>query len=638
MGKPFEKELLSLGSTYDYVKSLDLIDTLKATISKTLNKPLYIIGSGGSLSACYFAEMLHQKHGMIAKAITPLESYYLQKTFQQSNILIVTAGGRNKDILFAFDQAIATEPDFLINLVAVKNSPLSNKAKKFSISPAFEFPLPTGKDGFLASNSLLAFFTLLAGAYNCHLSPTLPSEKEILKLENEIDVFLSRIDIHNATFNVLYGGWSKPVAMDIESKLTEAALANTLLADFRNFGHGRHHWFDKKRSNSAIVALVTSEEEQLATKTLLQLPKDIPVLKINTEKRDAASSIELLVKSFHLVKKIGQLRRIDPGRPGVPGFGSKLYHLSYISFYKKADTIANTPHLEIQRKIRPENIMDLPRHELKKWVAHYKRFTDRLQKTHFGGIVLDYDRTLCSDDNRLTGPEKEIVSELTRILKAGFLIGIVTGRGSSVRKDLRNSIAKKYWNNVFIGYYNGAEIANLDDDKSPDRSEGEDLVFIEIKKLLVQAGLEKHIEVTQRAFQLTIECSDATDWDLIKPIVYQKSMTVRNSGFMILESSRSLDIIKRPEVSKLNMIDYLKHELGLRKLPKECLCIGDKGRWPGNDFELLNTPYSLSVNEVSLDPNACWNLAPLGIRNTEACLLYFKAITLRRNYFNLSMK
>jgi hypothetical protein len=638
MGKPFEKELLSLGSTYEYAKSSTLIDSLKATISKTLNKPLYIIGSGGSLSACYFAEILHQKYGMSGKAITPLESYYLQRAFQQSNILIISARGRNKDILFAFDQAIAAEPDFVMNLCTAKNSPLALRASKFSISPMFEFPLPTGKDGFLASNSLLAFFTILAKAYNYELKEAFMSQTEILKFENEVEVFLSRLDVYNSTFKVLYGGWSKPIAIDIESKLTEAALANSLLTDFRNFGHGRHHWFDKKRKNSAIIALVTPDEERLAAKTILQLPKNIPVLQIASKKAGAPASIELLVKSFFFIKKIGELQQIDPGRPGVPEFGSKLYHLSYASFFKKYDSVTKTPFLQIQRKIRPENIADIPGPSLKKWVANYKGFTERLYKTQFGGIILDYDRTLCSDSDRLIGPAKEIAKEITRILKGGFLIGVVTGRGSSVKKDLRNCIAKRYWKNIFIGYYNGAEIANLDDEIFPDRSEGKEPIFLEIKKLLKDTAIDKHVKITQRTFQLTIECDDSLDWDLIKPIIYQKSMAVRTSGFMILESSRSVDIIKRPEVSKLNMIDYLKTELRNRKLSDECLCIGDKGRWPGNDFELLNTPFSLSVNEVSLDPNSCWNLAPLGIRNTDACFLYLKAIILKQKYFNLSMK
>lgn len=636
MGKPFKNELDNLENTYNFTISSN-IDSFKTAVNKTLIKPLYIIGSGGSLSACFFAEMLHQEYGILGKAITPLESFYIQKSFQQANVLIVTAGGRNKDILFAFDQAITMEPDSIINLCTTPQSPLAKKAKNFSLSSTFEFPLPSGKDGFLASNSLLAFFVLLARSYNCHLSNTFLQKNDIAKFENEVHIFLDKIDVQAATFKVLYGGWSKPVAIDIESKLTEAALANSLLADFRNFGHGRHHWFDKKRKNSAVVALVSPDEEGLAKKTILQLPKDIPVLQISTKKTGAAGTIELLVKSFYFIKKVGEIQGIDPGRPGVPGFGSKLYHLSYSSFYKKNTAFNKVPYLPIQRKIRPENVTDLTSLKLKKWVEKYKKFTDNLFKTHFGSIIFDYDRTLCSEENRLTGPAADMVKEIVRVLAGGFIIGVVTGRGLSVKKDLRNCIAKKYWRSVFIGYYNGAEIGSLADDALPDSKEGNEPIFIEIKKLLKETAIDKDIEITQRTFQLTIECKNATEWETIKPIIYQKSMAVRNVGFMILESGRSLDIIKRPEVSKLNIIDYIKNELKSRTLKEDCLCIGDKGRWPGNDFELLNTAYSLSVNEVSLDPHTCWNLAPLGIRNTDACYLYLKAIKLHKNYFNLSL-
>lgn len=637
MGKPFEKELASLELTYQHVNSAE-IGEFKDKVVQTLRKPLYIIGSGGSLSACYYAEMLHQQCGMIAKAITPLEAFYLNRNFHQSNVLILTASGRNKDILFAFDQALYAEPDSIISICSAKNSSLAKKAKKYSIAPVFEFPIPTGSDGFLASNSLIAFFSILANAYNFTLSPTLPSKKEIFKFEDELKWFLSSIDINNSTFHVLYGGWGKPVAIDIESKFTEAALANTLLADYRNFGHGRHHWFDKKKKDSAIILLTTPEEEQLANKTTLQLPKDIPILKISTGKKGAISSIDLLVKSFYLVKAVGQLRGIDPGKPGVPAFGSKLYHLSYASFLTKNQSSAKTPYLEIQRKIWPQSISEISKSELKNWEAKYYEFTERLQRTRFGGVILDYDRTLCSDGNRLTGPGVEIANELLRVIKAGFLVGVVTGRGTSVRTDLRKIIAKKYWKNVFVGYYNGSQIASLSNDTLPDKSEGADPIFLEIRKLLKDADLGRHVEITQRALQLTIESSGTTDWDAVKEMVCQKAMLVRASGFSFLESSRSIDIVKRPEVSKLNMIEYLQNELQLHQLPKECLCIGDKGRWPGNDFELLSSSYSLSVNEVSFDPASCWNLAPLGLRNTDACFKYLKAIRLRSKYFNFSVK
>lgn len=636
MGKPFEKELNQLVNTYKLATTIN-IDLFKAAISKTLMKPLYIIGSGGSLSACHFAEILHQESGMIGKAMSPLESFYLQKSLHHGNVLIITAGGKNKDILFAFDQALNAEPQFILNLCASSNSPLAKRACKFDLSSTFEFPLPTGKDGFLASNSLLAFFILLARIYNFHINRASLHKTEIQKFKNEVDVFLAKMGSTNPTFAVLYGGWSKPVAIDIESKLTEAALANSLLADFRNFGHGRHHWFDKKRKNSAIISLASGYEEELAEKTLNLLPKDIPILRINSDKNSAAATIELLIKSFYLIDKIGKLQGIDPGRPGVPGFGSKLYRLSYTRLYKKSQAFDKSPYYQIQRKLRPENISDLTQEKLKKWVSNYKKYVATLSSTRFGSIVLDYDRTLCSEENRLLGPNAEIAEELSKILKAGFLVGIVTGRGSSVKKDLRKCLPEKYWPNVFIGYYNGAEIGSLSDDNHPDGKEGNESIFVELRRLFKETAIGKEIQITQRTSQLTIECSDPSEWESIKSFIYQKAMTVRNAGFMILESSRSLDIIKRPSVSKLNILNYLKKQLEANNLAQECLCIGDKGKWPGNDFELLGTPFSLSVNEVSLDPHSCWNLAPLGIRNTGACFLYLRAINFKKGHFTFSV-
>ena len=67
---------------------------------------------------------------------------------------------------------------------------------------------------------------------------------------------------------------------------------------------------------------------------------------------------------------------------------------------------------------------------------------------------------------------------------------------------------------------------------------------------------------------------------------------------------------------------------------KSCnyLCIGDKGEWPGNDFELLSSRYSLSVDEVSSDPDTCWNIASLGIKNSDATYEYLRRLQVKRDH------
>jgi hypothetical protein len=50
--------------------------------------------------------------------------------------------------------------------------------------------------------------------------------------------------------------------------------------------------------------------------------------------------------------------------------------------------------------------------------------------------------------------------------------------------------------------------------------------------------------------------------------------------------------------------------------------LGDRGRWPGNDFDLLSDVLGLSVDEVSSDPLQCWNLAPPGLLGPQAAVYY----------------
>jgi hypothetical protein len=55
--------------------------------------------------------------------------------------------------------------------------------------------------------------------------------------------------------------------------------------------------------------------------------------------------------------------------------------------------------------------------------------------------------------------------------------------------------------------------------------------------------------------------------------------------------------------------------------------IGDKGRWPGNDVDLLSDPLGLSVDEVSEDLETCWNFAPAGVLGPQATLYYMDRLS-----------
>jgi len=106
-------------------------------------------------------------------------------------------------------------------------------------------------------------------------------------------------------------------------------------------------------------------------------------------------------------------------------------------------------------------------------------------------------------------------------------------------------------------------------------------------------------------------------WDLVQQVLLAtgcRDLTVTRSG-------HSVDILA-PRVSKLNILTGLRERVGTAPV----LCIGDRGRWPGKDYELLREPFSLGVDEISVDPGTCWNLAPPGQRGIAVTLDYFKAI------------
>ena len=123
MGKPFVNELELLGETIAWASTVD-IEPLAKSIKKYYH-PVYIVGSGGSFSACVFAADLLTAKGIFAKAVTPLELFYAKPTLRRSNLIFISASGRNTDILFAFKKAIESEPISIISICMQKNTKLS---------------------------------------------------------------------------------------------------------------------------------------------------------------------------------------------------------------------------------------------------------------------------------------------------------------------------------------------------------------------------------------------------------------------------------------------------------------------------------------------------------------------------------
>ena len=614
MGKPFNEELMMLKSTVEWADRQDVSRLASFLYQRDSIKPLICIGSGGSLSACHYAVQLYQqRNGVLAQAMTPLQLMYSGKEIiRSSKLLFLSASGKNKDILNAIKYGVKYNETGMMSLTLRKNNPTEELLGQYPKVLRWCEDIPTEKDGFLASNSLIATFTLLCKATGSKFQDSsfkmsdLHSETWNLKLDS----------IQN--FIVLFGALGESVAWDIESKLTEAALGSALLSDYRNFGHGRHHWFAKKGENSCIIALVTPVERELAYKTIGCLPKDVPVIYIETEMETPAASIDLLIKAFHFVNELGMARGIDPGRPGVPSYGRTLYNLDYFKLTNRILPSEKALDVAVLRKLGFAGMESKPLREYYSEACH--RFVKQLNKCKFTTMAFDYDGTLSASDqtSRYTkGLCDEIRDALLHLLKNGVQIVVATGRGRSVGESFQESIDQKYWPQIKVGYYNGACLLVLGEEdklkawkKQPLDSE---LKALEKElKLRLPAGCVGY-KFEERSLQLSIEgemtqMESQLVYETCREIIWDKQM----KGIRVWRSSHSMDIVVYREVSKLRVIED----------PEHTLCIGDYGTVEGNDYEMLTSKYSLSVDRVSKNTESCWNIAPSGMKGLDATLYY----------------
>lgn len=632
MARPYASEMSKLGDTFSWSVSSD-IDILCKAVKTAGLSPLLAVGSGGSLSAAYALASLHQRcTGHLASVATPLEAV-ANPVASSAAVWLLSAGGGNVDILAAFHALVAREPRQLGVLCGNARSTLAETAREHAYTDLVIHEPPTGKDGFLATNSLLAFVTLLARAYNREFRECIPEfdvqATDILALLRNDEHWQAWQTLTNplwsrSTTLVLHGSTTRIGAIDLESKFTEAAVGNLQIADYRNFAHGRHHWLAKRPGESAVLAFVSEADKELAERTLKLIPNNIPQVSLFISGPPETALLVSLVAALRITGWAGQARGIDPGRPGVPQFGRKLYRLPLPRYgtHVSQTSISDHDAVAIERKSGLSIGRLIRRGELERWHSCLLLFRKNLSEAAFAGVALDYDGTIVDTRERFSPPRAEIAQELVRILHTGANIGIATGRGASVKRDLRACIPTDLFGRVVVGYYNGAEIGTLADDYIPD---GAAVVCDELRLLAsalrAQSELADLAEQTDRRYQITLQARRATTESRLWDLAQQTVLLTGQRNVTITRSSHSIDIVSSG-VSKLNVLKQLQSVTP----DKAILTIGDRGRWPGNDYELLKEPLSLSVDELSVDPSTCWNLAPRGQRGISATLSYLRAL------------
>ena len=635
MGKPYARELDKLPETYRTMVD-ESGHLLALKFNPILEHSLIAVGSGGSLTAAHLAALLHiERTGWIARAMTPLETISTSLNISKAAFIFLTAGGSNADILGSYRHVMRREPSASLVICARQQSQLGKIAARYPCSGLVEFELPSGKDGFLATNSLLATGIILTKGYSPTRDRTerLPGTlDDLMGWRDGFDGGLARLRAEcipiwlKPTTILLHGYWGQPAAIDIESKFTEASIGHLQIADYRHFAHGRHNWIGQRIDDCVIVSLETPDDRAVADETLSRIPTSVPCVRIRLTSSGARGALEAIVYSLCLAQLAGEARAIDPGRPQVSDFGRTLYHLNV---YKDGQTRHSSP--PSLRKAAIERKAGVPAERLTRlgtidaWQQAYDRFTERLGSIGLAGIVLDFDGTLISCGVRDTPILEALSTELARLIGLGLAIGVATGRGDSVHATLRSCLPSGTAPSVFIGFHNGAVISPLSEEAPTaliDRPSPElEQVFFRLQSHdLLRLSAKMKLGNGQITLLPLPGISREYVWDALRVVADDEAPV----GLNIWRSSHSIDITS-PGVSKRLVVSHLRG-LSSTLAAGGILCVGDMGRWPGNDYDLLREPLSLSVDEISPDPATCWRITPEGVRGVEATLWYLRRI------------
>lgn len=368
---------------YDKVLS-KLPDTLEWSVRQDVTKageyllaadglPRVFLGSGGSLSAAHLASLLSVEGGIVAVAMTPYQYIFSAWSKLPAKIVIISAGGRNVDAINAYKTALACPSQQVAVMLMSSPSALEKIMTEDSEPNRFVFKLQNG-DGFLATNSLAAFYSLLFRIYR-NESVSVNDWSFAAEIEKNLKTFIGNTytlptdawNEHDAAlyearetdrFYVLYAPDSMPIAIDLESRFSEGSVGCLQISDYRNFAHGRFNWFHQRKGQTAIIALVTPESRDVAENILSELPSDIPVMRLSTGFKGTSGTMDLLLKGMYLSKYLGLRWGLDIGAPKVADFGRIIHKKDFM--YNDFDK--NKTHGRVENEVVAINdsILALP--------------------------------------------------------------------------------------------------------------------------------------------------------------------------------------------------------------------------------------------------------------------------------------
>ncbi len=636
----YDAELADLHTTYGAAMAQDL-SKIKKAIAGASDFSVIGVGSGGSFTVASLLCNLHEAYtGRVSKPSTPLEIICNPALASASPVFLISAEGKNPDAIEVLRRTRTRSASAVHVITNRSSSPLIDTATELTDIDVHVFEM-SKKDGYLATNSLLLDAIVVARTYGelDNDDKTLPTEMSELRLETStVDEWVLGAELFaseaasRGNIIIVFSPLLRPIATDLESKISESALLHCQLADLRSFAHGRHLWLAERAKDCAIVAIVEPSLSRLWAEMQSLFPATIPTLTMSLRGATPKDLLAGLIAQMKFVSSVAHQLAKDPGRPDVSEFGRKLHYANITGWI---DPTPDAPKGAERSKLKVLGARwpSIPRSGAMRRAL--ESFKAALASQAFRAVVFDYDGTLCSSQRKDHPPQDKIASHLCRLITGNVIVGIASGRGDSIQTQLQGCIPESMWPKVYLGLYNCGSISNL----ATPPVYGQTSEFLShvtrIVRRLKDLGAPIDTIKPTHPFQVSVRFRQGVNvdanWFVIADALRQSGLEISS----VVRSKHSVDILG----AGVNKSHLIAHIIKSSKVdPNQILTIGDQGAWPGNDSSLLDHRFSLSVDEPSRRLDRGWKLAPSYQRDVDASLWYLDRIQINEGgEFNLAI-
>jgi D-arabinose 5-phosphate isomerase GutQ len=328
----YSSKLDHLTATVQLACRADCRDLSRA-LAKHCEYPVLAIASGGSVvSAEFLAAGRVSLNCAPTLVITPM-SYVLGAVVRDVPAWLFSASGQNNDILAALE-VTRSIPAPRVNIVTSgPDGSLAQLGRDFG-AHVHLVPVVDPRDGFLSTHSIVSAAVSLAIAVADATSSSV--SKRVDRMLNDAEHILSEQSrnavqsevaslARRSTLFLLHDPRLSAAAVLVETSCWEAGLCAVQRTDFRNFTHGRHVWMAQNADQTFILALTSEGSHQAWTSIASALPSNVSTAHFDFGRSDCEDLFEAILLMMVFVEAAGVLKDIDPGRPGVPEFGRRIF-------------------------------------------------------------------------------------------------------------------------------------------------------------------------------------------------------------------------------------------------------------------------------------------------------------------------